>query len=151
MIVRNVPLMSFIAVPMFVVSKETTTIVTRGFFIVANRITGIRWDQPGFTPSFEFIEDLGYAQELFRSNSGAPHLWPKGTLLCLILGYSCLIISIGKCLWSWISGLNFHRSIPTDRWGLCLSFSKTSPKQGPKQRIRQSHGAPFSGPNSACA
>ena len=30
MIVRNVPQMSFIAVPMFLVSKETTTIVTRG-------------------------------------------------------------------------------------------------------------------------
>jgi hypothetical protein len=30
MIVRNVPLISFIAVPMFLVSKETTTIVTRG-------------------------------------------------------------------------------------------------------------------------
>jgi hypothetical protein len=35
-----------------------------GFSIVANRITGIRWDQPGFTPSFEFIEDLGFCFDM---------------------------------------------------------------------------------------
>lgn len=28
-----------------------------GFSVLANRFTGIRFDQPGFTPSFEFIED----------------------------------------------------------------------------------------------
>lgn len=35
-----------------------------GFSIVANRVTGIRWDQPGFTPSFEFIEDMGYCYDM---------------------------------------------------------------------------------------
>ena len=35
-----------------------------GFSIVVNRITGIRWDQPGFTPSFEFIEDLGFCHDM---------------------------------------------------------------------------------------
>lgn len=35
-----------------------------GFSIVANRITGIRWDQLGFTPSFEFIEDLGFCHDM---------------------------------------------------------------------------------------
>ena len=29
-----------------------------GFNILANRFTGIRWDQPGYTPSFEFIEEF---------------------------------------------------------------------------------------------
>ena len=29
-----------------------------GFSIVANRLTGIRYDQADFTPSFEFIEDF---------------------------------------------------------------------------------------------
>jgi hypothetical protein len=32
MIVHNVPLLSFIAAPMFLVSKKATTIVTRGAF-----------------------------------------------------------------------------------------------------------------------
>ncbi len=35
-----------------------------GFSIVANRFTGIRYDQPGFTPSFEFIEDLGHCYDM---------------------------------------------------------------------------------------
>jgi hypothetical protein len=35
-----------------------------GFSIVANRITGIRYNQPGFQPSFEFIEDLGYCYDM---------------------------------------------------------------------------------------
>lgn len=35
-----------------------------GFSIVGNRITGIRYDQPGFTPSFEFIEDMGYCYDM---------------------------------------------------------------------------------------
>ena len=29
-----------------------------GFSILANRFTHIRYDQPGFTPSFEFIEEF---------------------------------------------------------------------------------------------
>lgn len=29
-----------------------------GFPILANRITGIRFDQPGFWPSFEFVEEF---------------------------------------------------------------------------------------------
>ena len=29
-----------------------------GFPILCNRITGIRWDQPGFTASFEFVEEF---------------------------------------------------------------------------------------------
>ena len=29
-----------------------------GFHILANRITGIRFDQPGFWPSFEFVEEF---------------------------------------------------------------------------------------------
>lgn len=35
-----------------------------GFSIVVNRFTGIRYDQPGFTPSFEFIEDLGHCYDM---------------------------------------------------------------------------------------
>ncbi len=35
-----------------------------GFSILANRFTGIRWDQPGFTPSFEFIEEFPACYEL---------------------------------------------------------------------------------------
>jgi hypothetical protein len=51
-----------------------------GLNILANRFTGIRWDQPGFTPSFEFIEafpscyelvfildDSGYGVDIFIS------------------------------------------------------------------------------------
>ena len=51
-----------------------------GFNILANRFTGIRWDQPGFTPSFEFVEefpscfeiviildDSGYGVDIFIS------------------------------------------------------------------------------------
>ena len=30
-----------------------------GFPILCNRWTGIRFDQPGFTPSFEFVESFG--------------------------------------------------------------------------------------------
>ncbi len=35
-----------------------------GFSILANRFTGIRWDQPGFTPSFEFIEEFSACYEI---------------------------------------------------------------------------------------
>ena len=35
-----------------------------GFNILANRVTGILWDQPGFTPSFEFIEEFPACYEL---------------------------------------------------------------------------------------
>ena len=35
-----------------------------GFNILANRFTGIRWDQPAFTPSFEFIEEFPACYEL---------------------------------------------------------------------------------------
>ena len=35
-----------------------------GFNILANRFTGIRWDQPGFTPSFEFVEEFPACYEL---------------------------------------------------------------------------------------
>jgi hypothetical protein len=35
-----------------------------GYSILVNRITGIRWEQPGFTPSFEFIEDMGFCYSL---------------------------------------------------------------------------------------
>ena len=35
-----------------------------GFSIVANRFTQIRYDQPGFTPSFEFIEEFPEAFDL---------------------------------------------------------------------------------------
>ena len=53
-----------------------------GFNILASRFTGIRWDQPGFTPSFEFVEefsacyemvfildDSGYGIDIFISNA----------------------------------------------------------------------------------
>ena len=30
-----------------------------GFDILANRITGIRFGEPGFAPSFEFVEEIG--------------------------------------------------------------------------------------------
>lgn len=29
-----------------------------GFPVLCNRITGIQWDQPGFTPSFEFVAEF---------------------------------------------------------------------------------------------
>ena len=35
-----------------------------GFNILANRFTGIRWDRPGYTPSFEFIEEFSACYEL---------------------------------------------------------------------------------------
>ena len=35
-----------------------------GLNILANRFTGIRWDQPGYTPSFEFIEEFSACYEL---------------------------------------------------------------------------------------
>ena len=35
-----------------------------GFNILANRFTGIRWDQPGFTPSFEFVEEFSACYEM---------------------------------------------------------------------------------------
>lgn len=35
-----------------------------GFSIVANRFTGIRYDQPGYTPSFEVIEDMGFCYDM---------------------------------------------------------------------------------------
>lgn len=35
-----------------------------GFSIIANRFTGIRFDRPGFTPSFEFIEDVGCCYDM---------------------------------------------------------------------------------------
>ena len=35
-----------------------------GYNILANRFTGIRWDQSGFTPSFEFIEEFPACYEL---------------------------------------------------------------------------------------
>ena len=44
-------------------SQETIN-AQLGFSILANRFTGIRWDQPGFTPSFEFIEEFPACYEL---------------------------------------------------------------------------------------
>lgn len=35
-----------------------------GFSIIANRFTGIRFDHPDFTPSFEFIEDAGCCYDM---------------------------------------------------------------------------------------
>jgi hypothetical protein len=35
-----------------------------GFNILANRFTGIRYGQPGYTPSFEFIEEFSTCYEL---------------------------------------------------------------------------------------
>ena len=35
-----------------------------GFNILANRFTGIRYGQPGYTPSFEFIEEFSACYEL---------------------------------------------------------------------------------------
>ena len=35
-----------------------------GFSIIANRFTGIRYDQEGFTPSFEFIEAIGNCYDM---------------------------------------------------------------------------------------
>ena len=60
-----------------------------GFNILCNRFTGIRYDQPGFTPSFEFVEafpacydmvfilsDDGYGVEVFvqKANGVPPDL-----------------------------------------------------------------------------
>jgi hypothetical protein len=44
-------------------SQETIN-AQLGFSILANRFTGIRWDQPGYTPSFEFIEEFPSCYEL---------------------------------------------------------------------------------------
>jgi hypothetical protein len=62
----------------FVILDSTDTLedleTQLGFSIVANRITGIRWNQPGFTPSFEFIEAIGhglfYDMVIVLSDSG---------------------------------------------------------------------------------
>jgi hypothetical protein len=35
-----------------------------GFFILANRWTGVRFGQPGFDPSFEFVEEFSGCFEL---------------------------------------------------------------------------------------
>ncbi|MBK6593285.1 MAG: hypothetical protein IPG23_11360 [Burkholderiales bacterium] len=35
-----------------------------GFSIVANRSTNLRYDQEGFTPSFEFVEQIGNCYDL---------------------------------------------------------------------------------------
>ena len=35
-----------------------------GYNILANRFTGIRYGQPGYTPSFEFIEEFSACYEL---------------------------------------------------------------------------------------
>ena len=35
-----------------------------GFDIMSNRWTGIRYDQPDFTPSFEFVQDMGYCYDM---------------------------------------------------------------------------------------
>ena len=35
-----------------------------GFDIICNRCTGIRYDQAGFTPSFEFIEEFSACYEM---------------------------------------------------------------------------------------
>ena len=60
-----------------------------GFDILCNRFTGIRYDQPGFTPSFEFVEEFpacydvvfvlsddGYGVEVFvqKANGVPPDL-----------------------------------------------------------------------------
>jgi hypothetical protein len=34
------------------------------FDILSNRWTGLRYDQEGFTPSFEFIEDVGFCYDM---------------------------------------------------------------------------------------
>ena len=35
-----------------------------GFSILANRFTGIRFDQPGFSPSFEFVEEFATCYDM---------------------------------------------------------------------------------------
>jgi hypothetical protein len=35
-----------------------------GFTILANRFTGIAYDQPGFSPSFEFVEQFPFCYDL---------------------------------------------------------------------------------------
>ncbi len=35
-----------------------------GFNILHNRFTGVRYDQPGFTPSFEFVEEFPSCYDL---------------------------------------------------------------------------------------
>ncbi len=35
-----------------------------GFSILANRFTGIAYDQPGFTPSFEFVEEFATCYDM---------------------------------------------------------------------------------------
>ena len=35
-----------------------------GFDILCNRFTGIRYDQPGFTPSFELIEEFPFCYDI---------------------------------------------------------------------------------------
>ena len=46
-------------------SGSLNTINTQiGFNILANRFTGIRYDEVGYTPSFEFIEECSACYEL---------------------------------------------------------------------------------------
>lgn len=46
----------------FLIIQQGTTLeaieAQLGFSILANRFTGIRFDQPGFSPSFEFVEEF---------------------------------------------------------------------------------------------
>jgi hypothetical protein len=64
-----------------------------GFNILANRFTGIRYDQTGFAPSFEFVEqfggcydmvfvmdDSGFGIEVFISKAGGVN--PELLALC---------------------------------------------------------------------
>ena len=54
-----------------------------GFNVLANRVTGILWDQTGFTPSFEFVEDFSACYEMVfildDSGYGVDLLISKGT------------------------------------------------------------------------
>ena len=66
-----------------------------GFPILANRVTGMRYDQPGFTPSFEFVEEFpscydmvfvlsddGYGVEIFVAKAeGVP---PDLRIMCRV-------------------------------------------------------------------
>ena len=69
-----------------------------GFNIVANRHTGVRYDQPGFTPSWEFVEDLAECWDavwILGNSYGVEIFIPKDTGIDPDLQAMCAMYAVG--------------------------------------------------------
>ena len=70
-----------------------------GFDITANRYSGVRYDQPGFTPSWELLESLPQCFELVFILSddgyGVDVLIPKDTAIDPDLQAMCAMYAVG--------------------------------------------------------